>query len=141
MQNDKIVFLINDMARAVKLEYDPADNERSWSLGKTLNQDLKVDDMVIVQSDTRHKMTVARVAEVDVDLDVESSEPIRWIFGSVDTTTRDTLLGQEAEALKTVQEAEKSRKRAALRKSLFDNAQEKMAALAIAHQSDDDVTE
>ena len=125
MQNDKILFVINDAARAVKLNYDPlevrASGEVSTSLGKTLDHTLEVGDFVVVESDTRHGITVAKIVEVDVDVDVESSTPIRWIFQKIDNEQREGVLAAEAEAQRQVREVELRRKRERLRKAMFDD--------------------
>lgn len=59
------VFLVEEKARAVRVEYDPdvTRNNNPSKLFKTVNPDLKKDDLVVVPTHTRHGFTVAKITD------------------------------------------------------------------------------
>jgi hypothetical protein len=138
MKQSLIVFLINDTVRAIKGRYEDGGNETVF---KTLDHGINVDDFVVVQSSTRHGLTVVKVTGVDIDVDLESNVEIAWAVQKVDTEAFGVTLAQEQKAISAVQAAEKARKRDELRKSLFANHEATIAALEIAHVDDATVTE
>lgn len=119
------VFLINDKVRAIACIYD------EWVEGKprptaytfkTMDAAIKPGDFVIVPTDTRHKMTINKVIDVDVDVDFDSSTQLKWIIGVVDKSDYEQTLKMEASAIQAIQSAEKNHKRQELRaKILADN--------------------
>lgn len=135
MNNSMIVLLINDSARAIRAVYEdgkPADTF------KTLDQSIKVDDFVVVETATRHGMTVVKVTEIDIDVDFDSTVSVKWVIQKVDNDTFNNILEQEREALAAVNSAERRRKKEALRASLFADHQEKINALSLSHVIEDD---
>lgn len=139
MNKSTIVFVINDDVRAVKATYEDGGTA---SIFKTFDPDIAVDDYVVVETGTRWGMTVCRVTEVDVDVDLDSGAEMGWIVQKVDKPAHDDVLKQEAAAIDAVNAAEKARKRRELRESLFKDEQEKMAALQLTSiKSDEAVTE
>lgn len=139
MHDSTIVLLINDTARAIKAEYEPSGSKATF---KTLDQDIDVGDMVVVQSGTRHEMTTCKVVEVDFDINYDTSGKINWVIQKIDTDTFEQILGKEKQAIDAVKAAERERKRNELRESMFAGQPEDIKALEIAHiTEDEDVTE
>lgn len=139
MNASKIIFLINDQVRAVKAIYEDSGTAEEF---KTLDQTLKIGDLAVVTSSTRHEMTVVKITDVDFDLDLESGRDVRWVVQKIDTAAFARLKEQEAEAISAVHSAERRRKRDELRKTLFADHQEQLKTLALAHEAgDEDVTE
>ena len=130
MNNSLAIFLISDAARAIQVSYDPDDKAPNahWTF-KTLDPNIKVDDYVIVETDTRHKMTVVKVLEVDVDVDYDSSINYKWIIGTVLKEDFDKLKDDEAEAIKVINSAEKTKRRDELREAIAKNAEGKLQSL------------
>lgn len=114
------IFLVNDTVRAVRGIYDPSDHEKSSRtyLFKTFDQTLKVDDLVVVPTDTRHGMTVFKIKEVDVDVDFDSDIEYKWVVGKVDKGAYEAVLAQETKIVAVIRSAEKTKKRDELRKAL-----------------------
>ncbi len=115
MNHSLAMFLINDRVRAVGSSYDvrqDGDN-RYDKIIKTMDKSIKVGDFVIVPTDSRHKMTVSRVAQVDLDIDFDEIER------------------QEAQAIATIKSAEKRRKREELRDTLINDTGEALKALPV----------
>lgn len=137
MQNSMIVFLINDNVRAIKAEYELRGTAEIF---KTMDPDVKVDDLVVVQSGTRHEMTVVKVTETDVDLDFDNGPAVKWVVQKIDGNAFSKLKAMEQDAITTVQAAEKRRKKAELRERMFKDHEEQMKALQLTHTSEDDAT-
>lgn len=138
MNNSMIVFLINDSARAIMAQYE--DGKQPYMF-KTLDPTIKKDDLVVVQTGTRHGYTVVKVTAVDVDVDFESGVELKWVVDKVDLTDFETTLELEAQAASAVQQAELRRKKAALRETLFKDQESMMNGLALANHSETPVTE
>jgi len=58
---------------------------------KTMDQDIKVGDFVVVPTDTRHGMTVNKVVAVDCEVNFESEVPVHWIVGTVNPHDYENL--------------------------------------------------
>lgn len=89
-------FLVEDKCRALRVEYDPDwksnNNYNICKLYKTLDPNVKVDDLVVVPTGTRHGFTVVKVVEVDFTVNYTGNEEYRWIVGPVDKPAYDALL-------------------------------------------------
>ena len=96
------VFLINQKVRAVSVNYEP--DEKKQTIYKTLDETIAAGDYVVVPTHTRHKFTVARVVEVDVDVDFDSPELMTWIVARIDRSAYDLTLKQEDAAIAVVGE-------------------------------------
>lgn len=131
MNYQTAVFLINDQVRAISATYESEANAKR-EIFKTFDKTIKVDDMVIVPTDTRHKMTVCKVVEVDVDFDMDTTSTVRWIIGRVDMEGFKKTLEQEAVAIEAIKSAELRKKREDLRKNLLADHAASLASLDIA---------
>jgi hypothetical protein len=138
MDNSKIVFLINDQARALEAKYE---DHAGSEVFKTMDPSIKVDDLVVVQSGTRHMMTVAKVTAVDVDVNFDSNTPIKWIVQRINADGFQAILAKEGEAISAVQAAELRRKKSELRKSMFAEHEDSIAKLSLTDRTIDAVTE
>jgi hypothetical protein len=85
---------------------------------KTLDERLKVGDFVVVPTDTRHRMTVVRVEEVDHDLDLDYAHELQWVIDRVDMAAFEKIKAGEAEAIAAVKSAEKKARRDAMAEKL-----------------------
>lgn len=76
-------------------------------------------------------MTVNKVMDVDVDVDLESPVPMNWVIGKVSRTEYENVLSMEAQAITTIKSAEKTRKRKELSDALLaDNPDLQTLAIA-----------
>ena len=114
------ILLVNKSVRALIVEYDPDayKNNNFNKRFKTLDPDLKVDDLVVVPTSTRHGFTVGKVKEIDLRVDFNSSDQYDWIGGTFDKGAYDTILKQEKIVLDRVALAEENRIRAELKKTM-----------------------
>ena len=133
MNYSKALFIVNDDIRAVKIQYDPAAKSNEYDYVKTFDRDVKVDDMIVVQSGTRHKMTTAKVVEIDCHIDVNAPGDMKWMVCVVDAEPVEKLVEMEADAVKMIQDAEKRRTARELRQELFGDQPEKLDAMQIGH--------
>lgn len=111
------IFLIDASVRAIRVSYEPGDEAKSY-VYKTTDATIAKDDMVVVTTDTRHRMTVCKVLEVDVDVDYDSDVKYKWIVGKVDLTSYQGIIDIEAAKMDEVRKAEVLSKREALREKL-----------------------
>ena len=141
MNYSKAIFLISDSVRAIRVSYhDPKSpetrvtlksdlpNERTF---KTFDATIKKGDYVVIPTQTRHKMTVCRVEEVDVDPELEAPGEMEWIITRVEKSSYEDILAQEAEAIAKIRRADERRKRKELRAALLADAAEEMKSLPI----------
>ncbi len=132
MNYSTAVFLINDKVRAVKAQYEPGGG---LTIFKTLDQGIKVDDLVVVPTDTRHKMTVVKVLHVDVDVDMDSNVQLAWVVTKLDLSDYDRVLEEEKKAIEVIRSAETRKRRNELRANIFKDQEEKLNDLALASDS------
>lgn len=120
MNLSSAIFLVNKTVRAVRVSYDPdvPKHNNPNRLFKTLDPDLKKDDMVVVATDTRHGMTVCKVTELDFRVDFDSAIEYQWIIGKVDVVAYESIKSQEATVVDRIGTAEENRKRAELAAAL-----------------------
>lgn len=121
MNNSTAIFLINPAVRVVKATYEDGAAPQVF---KTLDQGLKVDDLILVQTNTRHKLTVCKIVEVDVDFDPDTTENITWVFGKVDMGPITKLIEAEEAAVKRIKTKQLERKRAELARDLAADDEE-----------------
>jgi len=130
------IFLINPDVRCVVGTYEPdvagAPGKAKRELFKTFDKTIAVGDLVVVPTDTRHKATVVKIVETDMDIDVETAEQVRWIVDRVDMRQHTKLLAQEGQAIAAIKAAELRHKRDQLREKLFANHAAKLQELPIA---------
>lgn len=123
MNYSTAIFLINKSVRAVKVSYDqdkaqPGSPTGNLQVFKTFDRSLMKGDFVIVPTDTRWSMTVCRVEEVDVEVDLESSAQVGWLISRADRGDYDTVVSEEETAISAIKSAEKRRKQEELIASL-----------------------
>lgn len=109
--------------RPVKVEYDPdvARNNNPNVVFKTVDETLKVDDLVIVDTHTRHGYTVAKVkaiGEVDVPIDFENPQKWGWIVSKVDIPAHERILAGEKNLIGKVAEANANKMRNDLKEAM-----------------------
>jgi hypothetical protein len=117
------IFLINKSVLAVRVSYDqdkaqPGNPAGSLTLFKTFDATLAKGDYVIVPTDTRWNMTVCRVEEVGVEVDLESTAQVGWLIGRADRGNYDAIVADEESAIAAIKSAEKRRKQEELVKAL-----------------------
>lgn len=138
VHNSAIVFLINDDVRAVKACYE---DHAAPDVFKTMDTNIKVDDILVVQSGTRHELTIVKVTEVDVEPDLHTTKPIKWVVSKVETSDLKTMLAEEGNAILTVQKAERQRKKDELRQTMFGGHTDDINTLKLANLGSEDLTE
>lgn len=117
MNYSNVLFLISDKIRAIRVSYE--ENGRNQTIKKTFDPDIKVNDFVIVETNTRHQMTVCKVEAVDVEVDFDSDDQLGWIISRVDLDAFEEYKRQEREAISVIKEAEKQDRKVALQQSIM----------------------
>lgn len=149
MHDSRAVFLVSDEVRAVLCNYHPEYKHKEPCtcyedcnckrnvMFKTLDASIQPKDYVVVPSHTRHKMTIVQVVEADVEPDLDSDKPVKWIVGKVSRTEFEQLEEQEKLAVDMIRKAEKRRRRAELQKQhLATLTDDEVATLQIGVKSD-----
>lgn len=124
MNYSTAIFLINKAVTAVKVSYDQDKSQPGKPAGnlqvfKTFDTTLSAGDFVIVPTDTRWNMTVCRVEEVGVEVDLESSAQVGWLIGRADRGNYEMVVSEEEAAISAIKSAEKRRRQEALIASLI----------------------
>lgn len=122
-----LVFITSpDIVRAVKCIYEPWPEPRSsnprpkTATFKCLVEDeVVVGDFLVVPSPARNSMSVNEVVELDVEVDIESSEQIPWFVCKVDKVEYDRRLAMEKNAAEKIKSAEKSRRQREIREAIL----------------------
>ena len=127
MNKDTAVFIFSNEVRAIKGAYDVGSTPE---LFKTFNKDIKVGDIVVVESSTRHGYTVVEVTEVDVEIDYSHSHP-KWALDIVSVAEVESLREQESAMFKEVQDTERAKERDAIRQRYMESQPERFAKLGL----------
>lgn len=114
------VFLLEDKVRLIGVSYEKVQEGKPSSVYsfKTLDQSIKVDDIVVVPTKTRHDMTICKVIEVDIRPDFDSTTEVEWLIGKVNPESIADTKALEALALTKIKDADYARKKAELQKDL-----------------------
>lgn len=123
MHHSMDILLLNPNARAIIAIYEPEPEEskknpNNRTMFKTLDSTIKVGDMVIVPTTTRHNMTTMKVVEVDSEPDYDSNKKIDWVIGKLDLQKYNQLVATEEEGIRKIKTKEQERKREKLRQDL-----------------------
>lgn len=125
------VFLLETPGlRAVNVTYEGFDPSTKKPLGnltmfKTFERDLTVGDLVIVPTGTRVGFTCVQIAELDPEIDFESSKEVGWIVGLFDISRHATILAQEQKIIDAVKAADKKARQDELKKRMLGNVDPK----------------
>ncbi len=128
MNYNTLVFLLNKECRAVRATYEDGGKKE---LFKTFLTDLQVDDLILVESGTRHGMTVCKVTEIDAEVDLDSSDTIRWAIQKVDADQLKALRNAEDASVKGIRKIELDKKREAMALAITEDGA-KLTALPLA---------
>lgn len=116
MNLTQAIFLVNKGARAMRARYEPGLGDDQYNnpngtkvknaIFKTLDKEIKVGDLVVVPTSTRHGFTVVKVVEADISIDFEDKTPIEWIVSRVDLSAHKVLVEQEEQLTDEIRKAE-----------------------------------
>lgn len=127
MNYSTALFLVRSDVRAVDVSYEvdaEGKGKRPFIPFKTMDPTIKVGQYVVIPTGTRHDMTVVRVEEVDVEIDLDSPAQVSWVVGPVDVAPYEAIIAAENDAIAAIKSAEKRRK------------QEELAAKLVADNPD-----
>ncbi len=109
------IFIVNPSTRCIKVSYQ----DGNFQFAKTINPHIKVDDLVVIPTSTRHGFTVVKVVEVDVLFNLAGTGDMAWVHQIVDKDGYENLVEQEKKILETVQKADMRRERAQMAETLI----------------------
>ena len=131
MNYSTAIMLVNESIRAIRCAYEPTQEGTKEYLFKSLDNTIKVGDLVVVPSTTRYKRAVVKVTEIDAEVDYDSTVQIEWIVGKIDNADYAAIRAAEQEAIDKIKAAEKLRKKAELRDKLLAHDQALLTGLSI----------
>lgn len=120
MNNTAAVMLVNKAVRPMRVEYDPDTYKNNSPMRnfKTIDPSIAKDDLVIVQTNTRHGFTVAKVIEADFPVDFNDPSPWGWVCQKFDKATFDHVKATEDKIVRRVAEVQENK----MRQELMDAA-------------------
>lgn len=128
MNSSTVLFLVNDDLRAIRVSYEDGSKNKE-TIKKTFLHDLKVGDYVLVETGTRWMATVCKVVAVDVEVDLDTTDEVGWIFAKAELDELSRLKEQESAALSIIREAERRRRKAELRDNILSQCGEELKGL------------
>lgn len=118
MNYSTAVMLINANIKAVRGQYE---ENGIIEIFKTLDQSLKKDDIVVVESGTRWKYTTVKILDVvNVTVDFDSDKIIKWVVQKVDIVTHAAIKEMEDKAIEVIKAGEMRKRREDIRKNTLD---------------------
>jgi len=138
MANDSTkIFLFNDDVKAIRIKWEREDEREvpyatgpDGELCKTFIEGIEVDDLVVIETDSRHGFTTAKVCEIDVEPDPTSGEHARWVIAKVELDEYKDFVKKEKAMIKGLQRAENKASRERLREQMVGQHGEEIAKLA-----------
>jgi hypothetical protein len=124
MNYSTTVFLTHaESVRAIRVSYtkDTETSKTTRYTFKTFDKSIKVGDYVAVPTsgaNNRHAMTVCKVEEVDVRIELESSVQLGWIVAKFDTEDYEATLKWEEQNNIKIQNAQALKKQKQLAEDL-----------------------
>jgi hypothetical protein len=104
MNRSTTVFLINKDIRAFTAIYEDGHKAEYF---KTFDQTLKKDDLVVVESGTRHNFTVVKVIDPNASVDIQDNDlKVKWMVSKIDLTEHKEIVTNETDAVEKVKQAE-----------------------------------
>lgn len=133
------LFVVNQTARCIGVNYDPAEKQygsdgaqtEKITPFKTLDPSIKVDDYVVIETGQRHGYTVARVKQVDLPVDFQNDKEMRWIACRIDVENHQARKAGEVEVIAAIQKAQNDKIRKDLATDLMAGADATIKSLAL----------
>lgn len=117
MHDSRTVFLLDDNIKCVSGKYDIGHNSSTEEF-KTAIEGIEVGDYVVVPTDTRQKMTVVRIDEINIEPDLESDVKMDWVMCKVPKQAYDATMASEKTFVDRTRVAARIRKKEQLIKDL-----------------------
>ena len=124
MNRSAIVMLFEENGvRPCQVEYDPdiAKNNNPNKFFKCLDPEIKVGDLVVVTTTTRHGFTIAKVTAIgfaDVPVDFEGHDQWGWIGEKFNRAAFDEVIEKEKKMVGLVSEANANKMRNELKAAM-----------------------
>ena len=115
------IFLVDDSVRAVAGTYDTVGKT---CIFKTRDKMIRVGDIVVVPSGTRHNFTTFKITEVDVPVDYDQAAKMEWVVSRVDMEEYKKTIDHETSVVQVVKSAEQRKRRDELKAAIFADQSE-----------------
>lgn len=138
LNHSTAIFLMNKEVRAILCIYEVDTKGKNGEdilaprhMFKTMDQSIRVGDLVVVPTMAKHNASINKVVEVDVEVDFESSTVVPWIIDVVDKSLFNENSKKEAVAIEAIKSGQKRRKQDELRDMLMKDNPELKEAQAV----------
>lgn len=129
VKDDALVFLLNEQVKGHVGIYERNGKEEYF---KSLDPTISEGDIVVVTSgNARLGFSTVKIVKADVNLNLETDKPIRWIVGRVDLPAYETIVALEDEAIQASRAAQHRAQRNKLREDMRIVADENMKNLPL----------
>jgi hypothetical protein len=128
MNYSTAIFLINDNVRALYVRYEVGDRTQRYMV-KTFDQGIVVDDYLVVPQTGKYNMAIAKVTDVDVDVDFDSMTFVPWVLQKLDFSPFNEIIRQEDVAIAAIKEARFEERRNELASALMKSRKVKALPL------------
>lgn len=137
MNKTTAIFLALDGVRCVSVAYDTGGTDHKGKMipkdiksFKTMDRSIEKDQLVVIPTDNRWGFTIGKVVDVDLHVDFDSNEQMRWIVSVLDTAAYDRMLKSEGEMMNVVADADRNARQQKLKEQIFANVDPaKLAAI------------
>lgn len=121
MNLSSAIMLFDKSVRPVRVEYDPDNKYNNMGamkmVFKTIDPSIKKDDLVVVETTTRHGYTIAKVLEIDFVVDFNSAVEWGWL-AKFDKDAFQGILKVEDGVKQKVAKAQENKMRAEMLETL-----------------------
>jgi hypothetical protein len=125
MNKSTAIFLVRKDVRCIAVSYEPIIQSSGKKIPtdiksfKTFDAAIKVGDLVLVPTDTRWGFAVGKVTEIDLHVDFDSPQEMRWIVQKVDASVYDQIVENERSMMDAVADADREARRKELAAKMF----------------------
>jgi hypothetical protein len=125
------ICLISDDVRGIAVSYElPVEGvETKLYTFKSLDKTIRVGNLVIIPTDTRHGFTVVEVQEIDVEIPIDSTLTYKWIAAVFSRVRYDTVLEEEAHIVSRIKSGHARKQRSDIRATLEEELAEELPKL------------
>jgi hypothetical protein len=144
MNYSTAALMLNPNCRAIKVSYEKDKDGKPINLmvKKTIDDTIKVGDIVITETkpDHRYGFTICAVVEVDVEWEHSTHEDITWIMGKVDMAAFEKLKSADNEFIALAKKADNRAKADEMRERMLKHINpDDLKGLSISKLSGDDI--
>lgn len=119
----RLITLFNEDIIVIEAVYESLEekpNQQRYQF-KTLDHALEVGDLINVPADTtRHGVTTVKIVEVGVEIDLDSSNELRWVIDKVNLKEHEHIIEEEKKWITAYKKSEDRKRKEEMKKNMID---------------------